>query len=262
MDDKDSSGFSIRIDEESPDSVLQEEPQVKDTKKINLKIILASFFVLCLVPVFLFFAYREIEKTGANEVEILSKAMETRFASISEKNAGLDKALSKKILSLEEKLLSLQAAMKKKEEEIKQLKASKVEKKELTRGLNKAGKSLDPIRKDLKKMSAAIKTTEKKVDAKFSEFNEMVNNTKRALKKTKDEFASLASEMINKKMLDKALENDRNYFRLKINQIAANVEENFLEIRKKINRTMNTGKKTTSQIKPSSTKAIEEEDIQ
>ena len=46
MDDKDSSGFSIRIDEESPDSVLQEEPQVKDTKKINLKIILASFFVL------------------------------------------------------------------------------------------------------------------------------------------------------------------------------------------------------------------------
>ncbi|MBL0717112.1 MAG: hypothetical protein JJV89_03585 [Desulfosarcina sp.] len=67
--------------------------------------------------------------------------------------------------------------------------------------------------------------------------------------------------MINKQMLDKALENDRNYFRLKINQIAANMEDNFLEIQEKINRITNSGKKTAPQVKPSSTKAIEEEDI-
>lgn len=272
MDDKDSSGFSIRIDEESPDSVFQEEPQVKDTKKINLKITLSSLFVLCMVAVFLFFAYREIEKkstqiqkTGANEVEILSKAMETRLALISEKNTGLDKELSKKFLSLEEKVSSMQAAIKEKGKEIKQLKASKAGKKELTRGLNKAGKSLNPIRKDLEKISAAIRVAEKKVDAKLSEMNKMINNAKTALKTTKDEFAGLASEMVNKKMLDKALENDRNYFRLKINQIADDMEESFLEIKKKINKISNTGKKNMPPEKTSSTKGvgdIVEEDIQ
>ena len=268
MGDSNSSGFSIRIDEESPDSVLQEEPKVKELKKVNLKITLSAFFVLCLVAVFLFFAYREIEKksiriqkTGADEVEILSKALETRFASISEKNAELEGALSKKISSLEHKISSMQADIKKKDKEIKQLKASKVEKKELTRGLNKVGKSLNPILKDLEKISTAIKTTEKKVDAKLSELNEMINNAKAALKKTKSEFTGLASEMINKKMLDQALENDRNYFRLKINQIAANMEENFSEIRKKINGTVNTGKKNPPSAETSSTKNIVEEDI-
>ena len=269
MDDKDSSGFSIRIDEESPDSVLQEEPKVKDIKKVNLKITLSSFFVLCLVAVFLFFAYREIEKksariqkTGANEVEILSKAMETRFASISEKNTGLKEMLSKKVLSLEQKISSMQTAIKQKEKEIKQLKTSKAEKKELTRGLNKTEKSLSPIRKDLKKNSEVIKTTERKVDAKLSDLKKMINNAKTALKKTNDEFTSLASKMINKEMLDKALENDRNYFRLKINQIAADMEESFLEIKEKINGIPNTGKKNPPLEKTSSTTSIVEEDIQ
>ncbi|MBL0732324.1 MAG: hypothetical protein JJW03_05685 [Desulfosarcina sp.] len=257
MGDSNSSGFSIRIDEESPDSVLQEEPKVK----VNLKITLSAFFVLCLVAVFLFFAYREIEKkslqiqkTGSNEVEILSKALETRFASIFEKNVELEGVLSKKILSLEQKVSSMQEAIKKKETEIKHLEASRVETKELTRGLNKVGKSLNPIRKDLKKISTAIKTTEKKVDAKLSELKKMINNAK-------FEFTDLASEMINKKMLDQALENDRNYFRLKINQIAANMEESFSEIRKKINGIDNRGKKTPPPTESSSTKSVVEEDI-
>jgi chromosome segregation ATPase len=268
MDDRDSSDFIIRIDDESPDSVLQEEPKVKEIKKVNLKIMLSTLFVLCLVAGFLFFAYREIEKktiqiqkTGVNEVEILSKALETRFASISAKNAELEGVLSKKILSLEQKISSMQAAIKKKDTEIKHLEASKVETKELTRGLDKVGKSINPIRKDLEKISTAIKTTERKVDTKLSELNEMINNAKTALKKIKAEFSGLASEVINKEMLDKALENDRNYFRLKINQIAADMEENFSEIRKKINGIDNRGKKTPAPTEPSSTKSVVEEDI-
>ena len=152
----------------------------------------------------------------------------------------------------------MQADIKKKDKEIKQLKDSKVEKKELTRGLNKVGKSLNPILKDLEKISTAIETTERRVDAKLSELNEMINNAKAELKKTKSEFTGLASEMINKKMLDQALENDRNYFRLKINQIAANMEENFSEIRKKI---ASAGNKKPPPAETSSTKSIVEEDI-
>jgi DNA repair exonuclease SbcCD ATPase subunit len=269
MDDRDSSDFIIRIDDESPDSVLQEDSKSKEIKKVNLKIMLSTLFVLCLVAGFLFFAYREIEKktvqiqkTGISEVEILSKALETRFASISAKNIELEALFSKKILSLEQKISSMQTAIKKKGTEIKRLEALKVETKELARRLDKLGESVDSIRKDLEKISTAIKTRERKVDAKLSGLSEMINNVKRALKKTRSEFSSLASEVITKEMLDKALENDRNYFRLKINQIAADMEGNFSEIRKKINGIDNRAKKTPALKEPSSiNNSVVEEDI-
>jgi DNA repair exonuclease SbcCD ATPase subunit len=250
MDDQNPSSFSIRIDEESPDSVLEEAPKAKEIKKVNLKIMFSTFFVLCLVAGALFFAYREIEKktvqlqkTGIDEVAELSKALDTSLASISEKNTKLEQTLSAKISSLTQKIAAMQADMKKKDKAIKELKNSKAGKKTLTRGLNKLGKSIDTMSKDLGKVSTAMQATDRMIKTKLSELNEMVRNVKAELKKIKTEFSGRSSAMIDKQRLDEALENDREYFRLKINQIAASMEEKFSELGEKINKINNSNRK-------------------
>lgn len=267
MNNKNSSGFNIRIDEESPDSILQEEPPEKEIK-INRKIVLSTFLILCLVAVILFFAYRGIEKktiliqkTGAIEFETLSKNMEARLASVADQNIKLEKTLSDKILSLEQQISSIRKALKKKDKAFKQLKTSKADKKELSQELNQFNKSINSIQKDLQKNSSAVV----KVNTKLSELNKIINNTKTALTKTKAEITSLSSGIITKKRLDELMENERKYFRLKISQIAANMEEALSEIKKSINSADHPAipqKKLSAQTVPSPTETIVEEYIQ
>jgi len=272
MDDQNPSGFSIRIDEESPDSVLEEAPKAKEIKKVNLKIMFSTFFVLCLVAGALFFAYREIEKktvrlqkTGIDEVAELSKTLDTRLASISKNNTKLEQTLSETISSLTQKIAAMQADMKKKDKAIKELKNSKAGKKTLTRGLNKLGKSIDPMRKDLRKVSTAMQATDRMTKTKLSELNEMVRNVKAELNKMKTEFSGRASAMIDKKRLDEALENDREYFRLKINQIAASMDEKFSELGEKINKINNSNRKNqaadTTEASSTEGRGLVEEDL-
>jgi chromosome segregation ATPase len=99
--------FQIGFDDEDPNAIYRGEMETLKIEKLSQRVTLLTILIPCLVGIMVFFGYLDIKDrltqsnyTGTQGVEKLSRDMESRFSSLSLKQARLEEALATRIKSI------------------------------------------------------------------------------------------------------------------------------------------------------------------
>jgi len=232
MSDYPPSQFRMRMDDESSDTLIQEEILEGRIEKLSHRITLVAILIPVLIVVILVLAYLDLTKrvasfqdTGSTEVQALAKSLADRFSSLSVKQAKIEEAhdgISASLKTTAEKYssASLKTTAEKYSRDLKGLEArlqksvdhlgqTKTDKKALDSAVSgiekKLGplrKSLPPIRSNLQKVSSGLDTLNKNfskelkhLNGSLADFNELLADLNNRLDQTTDHLVKLQAEI-------------------------------------------------------------------
>ncbi len=230
MVEEKSSDFKIRIDEESPDSVFQDEIRELRLEKLSKRVTILSILIPCLIGAFIAFAYFDLKKrvlinqsSGAKTVQNLSKDFDTRLYDLSTKYNDIENTLANRAAALEKNFSSLKFRLYKNEHKTKKLDTSKADKKDQEAAL-----------KDLENISSQIAALDKMVAQKLGELAASIKNTTNDLIKIRADISTLVTSKIDKKSFDQELQKEQQFQQNKLNQIQTTFDNQIRSLQKEI----------------------------
>lgn len=259
MTEEESKKFEMQMDDDTPEFQAQEDLDDLKIEKLHKRITRISIIIPCLVVIIVLAGYFDLKSTlssvntkGNVGVQTLSKELESRFSSLSIKEAKLEETLNKKIADLEKSTASLQKATKEAETAIRYIREARIKDNENTESaLNNIQKTLASIPKDLEKISSDLKAFEKTSSTKLTAFSQFMDTMKNDLSTIHSEISSLKSSKA-----DRAdLKDQQKVYQLAMRQLTANLEERIKSIEnmlKELGR-VNAPAKKQSQTNPEKT---------
>ena len=258
MAENESKKFEMQLDDESQDFQVQEEIDDSKVEKLNKRITRISIMIPCLVIIIILAAYFDLKKNlssmntmGNMGVQSLSKEIESRFSSLSIKEANLEESTGKKIGDLEKKIASLQTETKEAATSIKYIRsARKSDNNNTENAINTIEKKLNPISKDLNKISSDMKKLEESLTEKLTHFSQFISSSKNDLQKINSDISSLKSLKADRTSLN----DQQKVYQLALRQLTSNLEDRMTSLEnmlKKLEK-MNTPAKKQSRAKPKS----------
>jgi hypothetical protein len=256
MTEKESKKFKMPMDDEIPEFQVQEDLDDQKVEKLHKRITRISIIIPCLVVIIILAAYFDLKKNlssvntkGNMGVQTLSKELESRFSSLSIKEANLEETLGKKTAALEKAAASLQTATKEATTAIKYIRsARKKDNENIASAIKKIEKTLASIPKDLEKILSDLKAIDKTSSAKLVIFSQFMDSSKNDLLTIRSDISSLKSSKADRT----ALKDQQKVYQLALRQLTTNLEdriksvENILKERGKVNAPA----KKQSQTKP------------
>ena len=229
MDEKNTSNFKIRLDDEGQNSRFQEEMKNIRIEKLSNRITFISVLIPCLIGIIIFIAYLDIKKrvttihdTGTMEVQSLSKDLETNLSSLSSQYKQLENSLHK----IENNISSLQGEIKEATTAIRYIRsARKTDDKKLNTSITNLEKKIKSSTNGLKNVSSELKTIDTNFNKKITNLSKKVDNIHNGLNKINSDISKLSSVKIDKKALDSALKNEQKLYDKKIDQIKRNFQK-------------------------------------
>jgi hypothetical protein len=223
MTDKDPSKFRIRLDDDIPDSTLQEDVENLRITKLSRKITLIAIFIPCVVGAILFFAYLDLNKrvgkvhvTGTTEVRNVSKDLESRISTLAYEFSSSKESLTKQIASIESNLKEATTA-------IKYIRSARqTDNTQFKDQLTEIENKLIPIQKNLDLVISEIKNFDKKVARELVQLTNTVQKSNNDLQK---DISTLSAAKISKKAFDLAMIDQQVRFQEKLNQVTARFEK-------------------------------------
>ena len=232
MNEEKSSEFKFRIDEESPDSVFQDEIRELRLEKLSKRVTILSILIPCLIGGLIAIAYMDLKKrafinqdTGARTVQDLSKDLDAKLYDLTTKYNDLENTLATRAAALEKNFSSLKFRLYKNENKIKKLGASKADKKDQETAL-----------KDLEKISSQIDALDNGVSQKFGDLARSITNTTNDLIKIRAEISTLVTSKIDRKIFDQELQKKQQFQREKLNKIQATLDNQIRSIRNELKK--------------------------
>ncbi len=255
MTEKESKKFEMPMDDEIPEFQVQEDLDDLKVEKLHKRITRVSIIIPCLVVIIILAGYFDLKKNlssvntkGNVGVQTLSKELESRFSSLSIKEANLEETLGKKIAALEEATASLQKATKEATTAIRYIRtARKKDNSNTESAIKKIEKTLASIPKDLEKISSDLKAIDKTSSAKLVIFSQFMDSSKNDLLTIRSEISSLKSSKADRT----ALKDQQKVYQLALRQLSTNLEDRIKSVEKMLNE---LGKVQTSPKKQSRTK--------
>jgi DNA repair exonuclease SbcCD ATPase subunit len=256
MTEKESKKFKMPMDDETLEFQVQEDLDDLKVEKLHNRITRISIIIPCLVVIIILAAYFDLKKNlssvntkGDMGVETLSKELESRFSSLSIKEANIEETLGKKIAALEKATSSLQTATKEATTAIKYIRSARKKDNENTASaIKKIEKTLASIPKDLEKISSDLKAINKTSSAKLVIFSQFMDSSENDLQTIRSDISSLKSSKVDRT----ALKDQQKVYQLALRQLTTNLEdriksiENMLKVQAKVNAPV----KKQSQTKP------------
>jgi hypothetical protein len=256
MTEKESKKFKMPMDDETLEFQVQEDLDDLKVEKLHKRITRISIIIPCLVVIIILAAYFDLKKNlssvntkGNMGVETLSKELESRFSSLSIKEANIEETLGKKIAALEKATSSLQTATKEATTAIKYIRSARKKDNENTSSaIKKIEKTLASIPKDLEKISSDLKAINKTSSAKLVIFSQFMDSSENDLQTIRSDISSLKSSKVDRT----ALKDQQKVYQLALRQLTTNLEdriksiENMLKVQAKVNAPV----KKQSQTKP------------
>lgn len=232
MNEEKSSDFKFRIDEESPDSVFQDEIRELRLEKLSKRVTILSILIPCLIGGLIAIAYMDLKKrvfinqdTDARTVQDLSKDLDAKLYDLTTKYNDLENTLATRAAALEKNFSSLKFRLYKNENKIKKLGALKADKKNQETAL-----------KDLKKISSQIDALDNGVSRKFGDLATSITNTSNDLIKIRAEISTLVTSKIDRKIFDQELQKKQQFQREKLNKIQATVDNQIRSFRNELKK--------------------------
>jgi len=255
MTKKESKKFEMPMDDETPEFQVQEDLDDLKVEKLHKRITRISIIIPCLVVIIILAAYFDLKKNlssinieGNTGVQTLSKELESRFSSLSIKEANLEETLGKKIAALEKAVASLQTDTEEATTAIKYIRsARKKDNEDTASAIQKIEKTLASIPKDLEKISSDLKAIDKTSSAKLVIFSQFMDSSKNDLLTIRSDISSLKSSKADRT----ALKDQQKVYQLALRQLTTNLEDRIKSVEKMLNE---LGKVQTSPKKQSQTK--------
>ncbi|MDH3573493.1 MAG: hypothetical protein OES64_04785 [Desulfobacteraceae bacterium] len=256
MTEKKSKKFKMPMDDETPEFQVQEDLDDLKVEKLHKRITRISIIIPCLVVIIILAAYFDLKNNlssvnikGSTGVQTLSKELESRFSSLSIKEANLEETLGKKIAALEKTTASLQTATKEATTAIRYIRSARKKDNENTASaLNKIEKTLASIPKDLEKILSDLKAIDKTSSAKLEIFSQFMNSSKNDLLTIRSDISSLKSSKSDRT----DLKDQQKVYQLALRQLTTNLEDRIKSVENMLKEQgkTNAPAKKQSQTKP------------
>jgi chromosome segregation ATPase len=266
MTEKESKKFEMPMDDEISEFDVEDDLDDLKVEKLSKRITRVSIIIPCLVIIIIIAAYFDLKRNlssvntkGNMGVQTLSKELESRFSSLSIKQANLEETLGKKIADLEKANASLQKSTKEATTAIRYIRsARKKDNNNTENDIKEIKEALVSIHKDLEKISSDVTTIDKTSSDKLLLFSQFMDSTKNNLQSIGSDISSLKSSKADRADLQDQLK----VYQLALRQLTTNLEgriksvEDMLKKRGKINSPAKKQSRTKSEKSVSSTQTI------
>jgi hypothetical protein len=232
MTEKKSTKFEMRTDDERPDLQLRDEADTSQLEKLNKRMTRLSILIPCLMGAILVAAYfnikthlSQVNTTGTVGVQTLSKELESKFSSLSVREAALEESMEKTTAALQKSAEETSTA-------IRYIRSARKSDNEQTAdSVEKMEKTLASMSKNLEKISSDLKSLDQALTQKMMNFSETEKND---VAKIRSDMAALKTAMINKKVVDSALKDQQEIYQIALRKLASNLEDKITHLEKKL----------------------------
>lgn len=255
--DKGSPKFKIRFDDESPLNSKDTEPPIQDEvdnlrfTKLSRKINLFAVLISCLLGLILVFGYLHISKKfdnmqvpGSSDIQSLSRDLDSKFSSLSIRQAKIEALLNEKISAMEKTAYNLEQNMEKTEKTLSGVQASRPGKEEMDGIIAEIEKKLIPLQSEIKKISSETKSLQDKFDKDSGKLATGIGDIQQEIKKIKTDSADLASSRVDKKTFDLTVRHQERFFNQKLADLEKSLSEKIESLRNQITALEAMQKKT------------------
>lgn len=263
----DDSRFRFSFDEDGPDTekvVLRDEVDDLRIDKLRRRLTLISFLIPVLFGAVIALEYFDIKTlfgknftSGNTEVQTLSKTLDSRYSSLSIRQAKLESVFEEKLSQLEKSTIALKIQIQKTEKLVDSKFGSiKTDDKSIEDKIAKIDSSLTPIRKEIDKLAADIKTVDQKLTGDVRKLSvDMKKFSTEAAKlsadlqkltagmadlniefdRTRKELSEQTSAKLDKKMFELALKHEERMMQQKMEALQKSLFEKLEGINQKLN---------------------------
>jgi len=251
MSEERSKEFQIRIDEESPDTVFQDEIKNLRLEKLSKRVTIIAILIPCFICILLLLVYFDLrskvtanQSTGTMNIQSMSKDFDTRLTELLSQLSKIEESLASNISSYEKKISSLKFRIYKVENKNKKLISSKTYKQDQ-----------DVLKKEINNFSTKLDNLDVIFSGKLTGLSAEQNAIKKDLVKLTADISSLSSQkQINRIFLDDQLKKQEKNQRQELNQIKKELENKLLSMQKQLKefdkRLKLSGKKSQNTSKP------------
>ena len=251
MSEERSKEFQIRIDEESPDTVFQDEIKNLRLEKLSKRVTIIAILIPCFICILLLLVYFDLrskdtanQSTGTMNIQSMSKDFDTRLTELSSQLSKIEESLASNISSYGKKISSLKFRIYKVENKNKKLISSKAYKQDQ-----------DVLKKEINNFSTKLDNLDVIFSGKLTGLSAQQNAIKKDLVKLTADISSLSSQkQINRIFLDDQLKKQEKNQRQELNQIKKELENKLLSMQKQLKefdkRLKLSGKKSQNTSKP------------
>jgi hypothetical protein len=233
MSEERSSEFEIRIDEESPDSVFQDDIKNLRLEKLSKRVTMVSIIIPCFICILLLLVYFDIrnkvtftQSTGVMNIQSLSEDFNKRLNKLSSQISEIEESNASNITSYEKKLSSVKFRVYRVENSSKKLVSSKADKKDQ-----------DVLTKDIKAFSTKLDNLDVIFSGKMTGLSAEQNAIKKDLATLTNDISSLSSQkQINRIFLEDQLKKQEKNQQQELTQIKKELETQLLSIQKQLKR--------------------------
>jgi len=268
MADNNSSKFKIRFDDEGPLDAKVSEPPLQEKvenlrlKKISRKINLFAVLVPCLLALILVFGYFDIRKkfdnihiSGSSDVQAISKDLDSKFSSLSIRQAKIEALLNEKISTIEKTAARFEQSLEQTEKALSGVRSSTPDKQELAGIITEIDKTLAPMNTDIKKLSSEIKkisseakSLQEKFDKESGKLATAVSGLQKEVSTLKTDTAALTSSRADKQKIDLAVQHIEKFVPQKLNDLEKSLSEKIDALRNQIKTIEDKQKKSAAAV--------------
>ena len=216
----------IQIDGDLSDVSYRDEmrsiEQESRIEKLNHRMTLLSILLPCLLGAFFLYVYMDlknrvssVQTVTSTEVKGMSQEILDKMLSLSQKFADLKSSLSEDLSTLKKSYWSLEGDLKRRGQEIEEVRASKVDK-EVTERLVKqyaeSEKTLAALRNAFKGHEKAFKETNELLEREFKETREAIQKISDEGHKQDSAIKNLSMRIIDEEVLDKRFRDEQSKY--------------------------------------------------
>ena len=214
MDDniKNQGRFKMQLDSDAEEAPIVSQVDELRMEKLGQRVTMISILIPVLIVVVLIIAYMDIkqrvirtEDTGLSGVQKLSKDVESRFSTLSLRQAKLEELLKQTAAKNDQSLAQIQVNLKKLEDRVKGVGRNLVSKKDLDTKLDSIQKKIDNVSNAMDTNQANFTQINSQMQTKLSQIGETQGNRDSRISKLEEQFTGLDREKVDKSALELAI---------------------------------------------------------
>jgi DNA repair exonuclease SbcCD ATPase subunit len=214
MDDqhKNQGKFKMRLDADVDEAPVASQVDELRMEKLSQRVTMISILIPVLIVVVLIIAYMDIkqrvirtEDTGTSGVQKLSEDMESRFSTLSLRQAKLEELLKRTSDMNNQSLAKIQVNLKKLEDRLKGVGKGLTSKKDLNAKLDPINKKIENMSGAMDESKAGLAKIDQQIQTTLSQMEQTLSDRGSQIKQLQEKVNGLDQAKIDKPALDLAM---------------------------------------------------------
>ena len=200
------------VTEDLPDEACRDDMQELKLEKLSQRVTLITILIPILIAVIIVVSYLDIKQkvaqtqtTGTMGVQNLSKDLESRFSSLSVRQAKLEDNLQKQTKTLEKDWAQYAVQKKKLEDKITVLSQKMADKNDLTETTKRFNAALGTLQEEISTLHTNLETVEASATKSLNQVISLAEETQQKFDTLSQTISTLTDEKLDRNQLDLAL---------------------------------------------------------